>query len=198
MGKQGATELQKQADDFSKFLFTANSAKSSIQNAKNGDELANSLGPLQTALLVTSANGVHRINMTEVDAAGAKVGSLGRRIDAALERAGKGKLPADTLGEMGQLVDLYSKAKYNAYVKNAAYTAKLRGLDPASTPVMDSDGNTVNLSDAAKNISTPVKLPAAPPGKVTVQIPGLQPGFIPTQSLAQFKKDHPNALVGSE
>ncbi len=52
--KAGQTELQKGADDFSKFLFTANSAKSSILNAKNGDELANSLGPLQTALLVTS------------------------------------------------------------------------------------------------------------------------------------------------
>src|SRR5262249_7553301 len=85
MGKQGASELQKQADKFSEFLFTANSAKSSIANAKNGDELANSLGPLQTALLVTTANGVHRINMTEVEAAGPKVGSLGRRIDAALE-----------------------------------------------------------------------------------------------------------------
>jgi hypothetical protein len=198
MGKQGATELQKQADDYSKFLFTANSAKSSIANARNGDELANSLGPLQTALLVTSANGVHRINMTEVEAAGPKVGSLGRRIDAALEKAGRGKLPADTLKEMAQLVDLYSKAKYDAYVKNTAYTAKLRGLDPTVTPVMDSDGNTVNLSDAVKNISAPVKLPAAPPGKVAVQIPGLQPGFIPKESLAQFKKDHPNAVVGAE
>jgi len=198
MGKQGATELQKQADEFSKFLFTANSAKSSIINAKNGDELANSLGPLQTALLVTSANGVHRINTTEVESAGPKVGSLGRRIDAALEKAGRGKLPADTLREMAQLVDLYSKAKHDAYIKNAAYTAKLRGLDPTVTPVMDGEGNTVNLSEAAKNISTPVKLPPAPPGKVTVQIPGLPPGFIPKESLAQFKKDHPNAVVGVE
>ena len=136
--------------------------------------------------------------MTEVDAAGPKVGSLGRRIDAALQKAGKGKLPADTLKEMSQLVDLYFKAKHDAYIKNAAYTAKLRGLDPTVTPVMDSDGNTVNLSDAAKNISAPVKLPPAPAGKVTVQIPGLQPGFIPKQSLPQFKKDHPNAVVGEE
>jgi len=198
MGKQGAAELQKQADDYSKFLFTANSAKSSIQNARNGDELANSLGPLQTALLVTSANGVHRINLTEVESAGPKVGSLGRSIDAALEKAGRGKLPADTLKEMAQLIDLYSKAKHDAYIKNTAYTARLRGLDPAVTPVMDSDGNTVNLSDAAKNVSAPVRLPQAPPGKVTVQIPGLSPGFIPKESLAQFKKDHPNAVIGVE
>jgi hypothetical protein len=198
MGKQGATELQKQADEYSKFLFTANSAKSSIMNAKNGDELANSLGPLQTALLVTSANGVHRINTTEVESAGPRVGSLGRRIDAALEKAGRGKLPTDTLKEMAQLVDLYSRAKHDAYVKNASYTAQLRGLDPTVTPVMDSDGYIVNLSDAVKNISAPVKLPPAPAGKVTVQIPGLPPGFIPKESLPQFKKDHPNAVVGAE
>src|SRR5262249_52466797 len=113
-------------------------------------------------------------------------------------KTGTGKLPSDTLKEMAQLVDLYSKARHDAYIKNAAYTAKLRGLDPTVTPVMDSDGNTVNLSDAAKGLATAVKLPPAPPGKVTVQIPVLAPGFIPRQSLPQFKKDHPNALVGEE
>lgn len=65
-GKQ-PTELQKQADDFSWFLFTANSAKSSIPNAKNGDQFANFPGPLQTALLVSSANGVIRQRLTQRD-----------------------------------------------------------------------------------------------------------------------------------
>ncbi len=150
MQKAGATELQKSADKYSDFLFTANGAKSSIANAKNGDQLANSLGPLQTALLVTTANGVHRINMTEVDAAGPKVGSVARRVDAALEKAGKGQLPAETLNEMQKLVDLYVTAKYSTYLKNSAYTAKLRGLDPDTTPVFDRDGNTTTLAGALK------------------------------------------------
>ena len=39
------------------------------------------------------------------------------------------------------------------------------------------------------------KLPPAPAGKVAVQIPGSQPGFIPQANLSQFQKDHPNAIT---
>ena len=137
--------------------------------------------------------------MTEVEAAGPHVGSVARRVDASLEKAGKGKLPAATLSEMQKLVDLYAKSKYGAYIKNAAYTAKLRGLDATTTPVFDQDGNTISLGDAMKNVpGASGKLPPAPAGKVSVQIPGLQPGFIPKENLAQFKKDHPNAVIEGE
>jgi hypothetical protein len=40
------------------------------------------------------------------------------------------------------------------------------------------------------------KLPAAPAGKVAVQIPGSPVGFISQGALQQFQKDHPNAVVG--
>jgi len=57
------------------FLARPKATKNSIASAKKGDELASSLVPLMTALGVTSFAGVHRINQTEVEAAGPQVGS---------------------------------------------------------------------------------------------------------------------------
>lgn len=37
--------------------------------------------------------------------------------------------------------------------------------------------------------------PPPPPGMVTVQMPGQNPGHIPAANLAQFQRDHPNAKV---
>lgn len=141
VAKAGLAALQKQADDYGKFVATANSAQSNIAAAKTGDELAASLGPLATALLVTSANGVHRVNTVEMDAAGKDVGSLGRRLDAALAKAGKGTLPAETIAETQQLIQRYSDAKFNSYQNGAAYTQALHKLDPKQTPILNKDGS---------------------------------------------------------
>lgn len=141
VGKAGLAALQKQADDYGKFVATANAAQSNIAAAKTGDELAASLGPLATALLVTSANGVHRVNTVEMDAAGKDVGSLGRRVDAALAKAGKGTLPAETIAETQQLIQRYSDAKFNSYQNGAAYTQALHKLDPKQTPILNKDGS---------------------------------------------------------
>jgi hypothetical protein len=42
----------------------------------------------------------------------------------------------------------------------------------------------------------PPALPQAPAGKIAVQIPGSPVGFISQSALPQFKKDHPNAVIG--
>jgi hypothetical protein len=191
--KAGATQLEKSADTYQTFANTANTLKQSINAANNGNELANSVANLQTTLFITTAEGVKRINETELKGV-AGAGDLARRINASLDKAGKGTIPAATKKEMAQLVDIYQKSKYGSYLNGVAYTAKLRGLDPETTPVLDKDGGTTTLSDAMKGVAP--KLPPAPAGKVAVQIPGSPVGFIDAGQLEKFKKDHPNATVG--
>jgi hypothetical protein len=147
-GKAGIAALQKQGDTYSQFLSTANSLKQSLAAAQNGNEMAAAVAPLQGTLFVTTAEGVKRINQTELqNVAGA--GSLIQRIDGALgKQEGKGPLSDTLKNDMAQLVDLYTKSKFDVYQKQAAYTQKLHGLDPTKTPVLDKDGNISEATNA--------------------------------------------------
>jgi hypothetical protein len=88
--------------------------KNVVAQAKNGSELAASLEPAMTVLGVNSFAGVHRISPTEYEAAGPQVGSLYRRLNAMLDKAGKGAVPSATLSEVNGIMDALVRGKYQA------------------------------------------------------------------------------------
>jgi hypothetical protein len=139
--KQGINNLQKQSDTYSQFLSTANSLKQSLAAAQNGNEMAAAVAPLQGTLFVTTAEGVKRINNTELQGVEG-AGSLVQRINGALgKQTGKGPLSDSLKQDMSKLVDLYQQSKYAVYKNQAGYTQKLHGLNPATTPILDANGN---------------------------------------------------------
>jgi hypothetical protein len=110
-----------------------------------GNEMAAAVAPLQGTLFVTTAEGVKRINETELGGVSG-VGSLVQRINGALGKtSGKGPLSDQLKDDMSKLVDLYTASKHDGYLKNVAYTQKLRGMDPNDTPVMDQNGAVTTL-----------------------------------------------------
>jgi hypothetical protein len=139
--KQGISNLQKQSDTYSQFLNTSQSLKNSLAAATNGNEMAAAVAPLQGTLFVTTAEGVKRINNTELQGVEG-AGSLVQRINGELgKQTGKGPLSDQLKQDMASLVDIYTDSKYANYQKQAAYTQKLHGLDPNMTPILAKDGS---------------------------------------------------------
>lgn len=185
---RGAEALEKPTNDYATFNTSIAATKANIADAQTGDQLANAIAPLGTALVVVGAGGVHRINMTEINRAGdPQMGSIARRVDAALEKAGSGKLPADTIKEMSRLIDMYGRNKYRAYLQEARSTAAYFKLD--DPPVMTQDGDGfIPLSEALRES----KMGGVKGGRgeqgVTVDVGG-RPFHFPDQKSADaFKK----------
>lgn len=152
--KNGLEQLDKMFADpqhgYTNFLAQAQSTKNTIMQSKNGSELASSLEPLMMALGVTSFAGVHRINQTEVNAAGPHAGSLYRQLDSIISKAGSGSIPDDTLKEATAIVDGLIDAKHESMLNAANMVVGNAGLDPAKTLVMDRSGVISPLKDAGK------------------------------------------------
>jgi hypothetical protein len=169
---RGAEAMVKPTTDYSTFISQLGASKENLKNAGDGSQLANSIAPLQTALLIVGAGGVHRINMTEINRSGdPAMGSLARQIDAQLEKAANGKIPEATRNEMAQLLDMYSKYKYRSYLQSAYANAtyfKMQG----DVPVMQEDGNgfipmsqamqQAGITEAPKAGAKPAAAAAAP------------------------------------
>ena len=157
---------------YSQFLAQANATKSDITDAKNGSELAASLAPLMTVLGVNSFAGVHRINPAEYQAVGPQLGSLYRRVDALLDKAGTGSLPADTTKEMNQVIDGLIQAKHASLVPAAQMVATNAGLDPKKTAVMGVDGKMDTLDNVVTKATQPSGGAPAVPQGATGKAPG--------------------------
>ena len=171
--KQGVASLQKQSDAYSQFATTAASLKSSLAAAKNGNELAAAVAPLQGTLFITTAEGVKRINETELKGVSG-AGSLVQRINGALSKTkGGGPLSDSLKDDMAKLVDIYTDSKYSGYEKQAKYTQKLHGLDPTTTPILDRDGNIVMTDDSSSQSGQAAK--GGQGGGKTAQNPPPQP-----------------------
>src|SRR5205809_2658709 len=167
--KNGLEQLDKMFTDpqhgYTQFLAQAQSTKDTIMQSKNGSELASNLVPLMTALGVTSFAGVHRINQTEVNAAGSGVGSLYRRVNSILDKAGSGSVPEDTLRETNALIDGLIDAKHASLLNGANMVAANAGLDSTKTMVMDRSGVITTLDTAGQgNHRSGVKTAAPPDG----------------------------------
>jgi hypothetical protein len=147
--RKGIDHLQKSADDYQKFLGSASTIKNSIQSARDGNELAAAVEPLQGTLFVMAEGGVKRINRQELE--GVKgAGSLIQNIEGYLGKIGKGDpIPEKLKADMGQLIEIYRAAKYDAYRKDVDYTMRLHSVDPRTTPIIGPDGKLVDPTSAA-------------------------------------------------
>ena len=192
--KNGLSQLDKMFTDpqhgYTQFLAQAQSTKNTIASAKNGDQLASSMAPLMTALGVTSFAGIHRINDNEINAAGPQVGSVYRRVNAILDRASSGKLPADTTTEMNSLIDGLIASKHASLVQGAQLVARNNGLDPSKTSIMGRDGSV----DTLQNV-TQKQFGGPPKGYVRIQASDGSLHDIPQQNLGAARQRDPNLQV---
>lgn len=151
--KNGLSQLDKMFTDpvhgYTQFLAQAQETKAAVSSAQTGSELATSLTPLMTALGVVSFAGIHRINQYDINSAGPQVGSLYRRLNTVLDKAGSGKIQPDTAKETLDLMDQMISAKHHTMMQGARMVAQNAGLDPNTTAIMDRHGDPVNMSDVA-------------------------------------------------
>jgi len=142
---------------YSQFGAQADAWKSDISASQNGNQLASNLEPVMAALGVSSFAGVHRINDTEVQNAGPEVGSLYRRFNALLDKAGEGSLPPDTLNDAANLIDALVKARYTSALRATQLVAGNYRIDPNTLTVTDMGGNPVTLSEATQTLAAKQK-----------------------------------------
>ncbi len=100
-----------------------------INLAKQGNKAAGSMVPLEGALEITTANGVKRINRTEVDQyAGA--GSLYDKVHGELSKLAVGKpIPDNVLNDMRQLSNVLRQGSYKTYSDTFDSAQKRYGLN---------------------------------------------------------------------
>lgn len=174
---------------YTQFLAQAAATKDTIMQSKNGSELASSLVPLMTALGVTSFAGVHRINTTEINAAGPQAGSAFRRINNILDKYGSGSIPDDVLKETTGIIDGLISAKHAGVIGDAKMIAANTGLDTAKVTVMDRDGNTDSLANQIKASSQPVQSAPSVPANVARLLSKAGPGIHTLTDGTVWKKD---------
>jgi len=123
---------------FAQTAAQVNATKNIVAQSKNGSELAASLEPAMVVLGVNSFAGVHRISPTEYEAAGPAVGSLYRRLNALLDKAGKGAVPAATLSEVNGIMDSLLRGKYQSALDSTRQEIQnAPGLSPKTYFVPD-------------------------------------------------------------
>lgn len=181
---------------YAQFIAQANSTKNAVAQSQNGNQLASSLAPLMTALGVTSFAGVHRINQTDVNQAGANVGSVYRRINSLLDKASQGRLNPDTAKEMNSLIDDLVSAKHSAVLNATQMVSRNYGLNPDTTMVMNPDGGMDTLTNALKtNRQAAPNLPPVQSGFTRIKASDGSLHDVPTGNLAEAKKIDPGLRV---
>lgn len=102
----------------------ANTMRDMVASADAGNKMSAQVLPLEGALAITTAQGVHRINRTEVDQyAGA--GSLYDRIAGELGKVSSGQpIPPNIRSDIRKLTDIQEKGAYQTY--KGAYDSATR------------------------------------------------------------------------
>jgi hypothetical protein len=107
--------LKQKADE--KYLAakqTSDNIAAMVQAAQGGNKVAFSVMPLEGTLQITTSQGVHRINRTEVEAYGG--GSLLDNIMAKLGKLTSGEsIPPNILADMSKLQDIMKKGSQSLY-----------------------------------------------------------------------------------
>ena len=108
---------------------SADTMRDVVTAAKGGNRLAGSLQSLETTMAAIRAQGLNRINATEVaNAAGA--GSMWDRIQGWLGKATEGQpVPEDIQKDMLSFADILERAAYKKYQAGHAATNKLYGTN---------------------------------------------------------------------
>ncbi len=115
----------------------ANGLRAMVDNAKVGDKMSARMLPLEGALEITTAQGVHRINRTEVDQF-AGGGNLFDRLAGMLKGAATGvPFTPEILNSMAHLADIQQKGAYDNYkgaYDSATNRYHLRDEKPLDAP----------------------------------------------------------------
>jgi hypothetical protein len=148
--KAGNEALMKSTEKFGDFSRQIGTMQANIKRAQNGDELANSMEPLFAALNIATSAGVHRINQTEIDQAGARVGSLYRRWNNLIDKAATGTMDDAMYKEASDLATSLQSVAYDKYVGTALIRQKNNKL-PDDTMIYGADGhNSTTIGEARK------------------------------------------------
>jgi len=115
----------------------ANTMRDMLTSADAGNKMSGQMLPLEGALAITTAQGVHRINRTEVDQF-AGGGSLYDKIAGEMGKVTAGQpMDAELRNDVRKLTDMQEKAAYQNY-KDAHASAtrryKLEGEQPLPEP----------------------------------------------------------------
>ena len=106
---------EKAGTDYGKVAGQISKIKTDIAAAQTGDQVANAFAPVATVLGSNAFFGTHRFSPTELQTFGPQLGSWGRQLNAALDKAAKGKLPAATLNEFKAMADRLEDSAYQEY-----------------------------------------------------------------------------------
>lgn len=109
----------KAGEDFAQSKSVSDRLAAMMQAAKNGNVVSYQLIPQEGALQVTTSQGVHRINMAEIQNYGG--GSLFQRMEGHFGKALTGQsIPASVLGDMSEMQNILAqgaRAKYENSLK---------------------------------------------------------------------------------
>jgi hypothetical protein len=137
LSEAGRKRLDKAEDDYRTAAQGADTMRGMLAQAKIGNKMSAQMLPLEGALEITTAQGVKRINRTEVDQyAGA--GNLFDRVSGEIGKLKSGEpIPANIRNDIGKLVDMQQGAAYQKYrdgYDSAVKRYKLSDEDPLDAP----------------------------------------------------------------
>jgi len=145
----------KLATEYAGAKSAADNMSAFLSLAKSGNKAASVNVPLQGALEITTAQGVHRINRTEVEQY-ASAGSLFDRISGRIHGVLSGnKIPADVLNDMQQLQNVIAgtaetKYKNGLTAVNQNYGASFTPVQMATSGLPDGGGKVIDRATAQK------------------------------------------------
>jgi hypothetical protein len=164
-------DTQKWGDTYTQ----AQMALKTIDQAKDGDDLATRMVPTMEVLGINMMGGIRRISPTEYEAARIPV-SFANRFNQWVDSKLSGSTDPKMIGEGKRLMHDIVDVKYGSYLSEVNSTAKNFNLDPKSVYVMDSDGNSTTLSDALKSQPKGAKSVNLPEGAIRGTLNG-KPGY---------------------
>jgi hypothetical protein len=130
----------------------ANGLRAMIDNANAGDKMSARMLPLEGALEITTANGVHRINRTEVDQY-AGGGNAFDRLEGQLKGATTGvPFTKGIMASMKNLADIQEKGAYQNY-KDAHASATRRYHLEDEEPLPEPGGGAPSGGGSGKAVS---------------------------------------------
>lgn len=129
--RETRTNIRKAQQSYRGAESTANMQREFISEAKGGNKAAVKIVPLEGALEITTSQGVHRINRTEVEQYGG-AGSLWDRIVGKIGKGLTGKdIPDDVLNDMDKMTQEVEKnawERYNSEYDDEVGIAKNNGV----------------------------------------------------------------------
>ncbi len=133
----GRAQISTAEKDYRTAQNSANTLRDVVAEAKSGNKLAASLQPLEATMSAIRAQGLNRINATEVGAT-AGAGSMWDRLSGYVGKKLEGQpVPADIQNDMIKFADVLEKSAYAKYIaahKSATTRYSLTNEQPLPEP----------------------------------------------------------------